>query len=454
MSERPHPPESGNKIDIWSRTIIALALGILLGAALSLTGLRTLQEHIPTLLTGFFVLLALVGLLVLFLVLRKEWVLKKLFGVTNTDLSEIKDRGQALFFNAWNKDYTAARQDFEALYTKIFAWYSWMSFRRWIILIFNTLFVSFGGLLGTVLIFNQNKLLLQQNQLMQSQNYRLDQQTYLQEADRRSSLIFLMGNLLDAMDQELKSDIGLPGVRDLSPQIIGRVVALSKSLRPYRYLQGDSLVAQEISPERGQLLLSIVNSQIDNSSLRRIFQVADFSYADLKGAVLSGEYLSGINLSHADLAGATLDETDMSRADMSGADLSEVVFARANLKEARFRQSKLTKAYLESADLTQANLYGAQLKGANLAGARLQQTHFTNADLSGANLSGAQISRARFEQSLVDSAIVNEYDWLSRLPLMGPDSIRGSSYLISQYRVDSVQTKFGYLYLLLKKSAK
>jgi uncharacterized protein YjbI with pentapeptide repeats len=307
-------------------------------------------------------------------------------------------------------------------------------------------------MLGTMLLYNQNKLLTQQNHLLQSQNYRLDQQTYLQEADRRSSLIFLMGNLLDAMDRELKSDVGQPGVRDLSPQIIGRVVALSKSLRPYRYLESDSLVARELSPERGQLLVSIVNSQIDNSSLRRIFQFSDFSFADLKGAVLSGEFLSGINLRRADLANATLDETDLSRADLSGADLSDAVLARANLREARFRQSILKNAYLESADLTQASFYEANMRSANLAGAMLRQTHFTKADLSGANLFGATVLRTGFEEAILDSVAVNSFDWLARLPTTGQDSIRGMNYLMSRYKVDSSHTNSRIQYLLISKA--
>jgi uncharacterized protein YjbI with pentapeptide repeats len=279
----------------------------------------------------------------------------------------------------------------------------------------------------------------------------LDQQTYLQEADRRSSLIFLMGNLLDAVDRELKNDVGQPGVRDLSPQIIGRVVALSKSLRPYRYLESDSLVSRELSPERGQLLVSIVNSQIDKGTLRKIFQFSDFSSADLKGAVLSGEYLNGINLSRADLAGATLDETDFSRANLSGADLSDAILARTVLTDARLRQTNLQRAYLESADLTHANFYGAKLQKANLSGARLAHTHFTGAELSGANLSGAQILKARFEQAELDSVSVLEYDWISRLGAMGSDTIRGLQYLQNHYRMDSVQTSWGYQYLLLKK---
>lgn len=453
MPEFNEQPEQrvSHTVDIWSRTIVALLIGVLIGAIISLTGLNTLADNILPVIIGFVIFVLFMAGMSFILVQNKEKILHKLFGVRDTDLADVKDNAESLFINSWKKEFPAAKENFNAVFTKIFAWYSWMSFRRWILLVFQMLFVGFGGLLGTMLLYNQNKLLTQQNLLLQSQNYRLDQQTYLQEAERRSSLIFLMGNLLDAVDRELKSDIGEPGVRDLSPQIIGRVVALSKSLRPYRYLESDSLVARELSPERGQLLVSIVNSQIDNRSLRRIFQFSDFSSADLKGVVLSGEFLSGINLNHADLARAILDETDLSRADLSGADLSEAVLARANLKEARFRQANLTNAYFESADLSQANFYGAKMRSANLAGAKLQQTHFTKADLSEANLFGATILRTGFDQVILDSAVVSNFEWIAQLPITGQDSIRGINYLITKYKVDSVLTNSRIQYLLIPK---
>lgn len=447
---QPKPEKQAtNQIDIWSRTLVALALGMLLGGALSLTGLTSLSAHLPGLLKSFVIAILILGALVFIMVQFKERVLKLLFGVTNTDLKEVKDRGQSLFINAWNKDFDSARTDFDAVYTKIFAWYSWMSFRRWIILIFNTLFISFGGLLGTVLIYNQNNLLTQQNRLMELQNVRLDQQTYLQEADRRSSLIFLMGNLIDAMDKELKSDVGQPGVRDLSPQLVGRVIALSKSLRPYRYLDKDSLVARELSPERGQLLISLLASELDNSTLLRIFLAADFSFADMKGAVLSGEYMAGINLENADLSGAVLDETDLSRANLSGSDLEGVIFARATLKDARLRGARMANAYFESANLKDANFYQANLNHAKLNAANLQNAHFSQANLHHADLSGAVLSKARFDGAILDSTLVNEYDWLGRIAKMDKDSIRGTAYLLARYRVDSVQTSLGYLYMLV-----
>lgn len=451
MEDHEQKPKASHTVDIWSRTIVAMLIGVLIGAVISLTGLSALADHLPALIAGFVVFVIFMAGISFVLVQNKEKILHRLFGVRDTDLADVKENAQQLFLKSWKREFPAAKENFDALFAKLFAWFSWMSFRRWILLVFQMLFVGFGGMLGTMLLYNQNKLLTQQNLLLQSQNYRLDQQTYLQEADRRSSLIFLMGNLLDAMDTELKNDIGKPGVRDLSPQIIGRVVALSKSLRPYRYLESDSLVARELSPERGQLLLSIVNSQIDKNSLRRIFQFADFSFADLKAAVLSGEYLSGINLSKADLSHATLDETDLSRADLSGANLEEAVFAHANLRESRFRQSLLTNAYLEAADLTYANFYGADLRGAILATANLHQTHFSHADLTGANLSGAILSGTRFEQSVMDSVKVNDLQWLQQLDSTGQDSVRGAAHLLSAYRVDSVQTKLGHSILLLKK---
>lgn len=455
MEDNPRTePKASHKVDMWSRTIVALLIGVLIGAVFALVGPSTLEAHVMSLIIGFVVLVMLISGISFMLVQNKEKVLQRLFGVSDTDLTDVKDNAQHLFLNAWHRNFSDAQQNFDALFTKVFAWYSWMSFRRWILTVFQILFVGFGGLLGTMLLYNQNKLLTQQNDLLHNQNFRLEQQTYLQEADRRSSLIFLMGNLLDAIDEELKTDVGQRGVRDLSPQIVGRVVALSKSLRPYRYLSGDSLIAREISPERGQLLLSIVNSEIDKATLRRIFLVADFSFADLKGVDFSGEYLSGIDLHHADLRDARMDETDLSRANLSGADLSHAVLARSNLRESRFRQATLTNAYLESADLTQANFYGAEMRSVNLAGAKLKQAHFTQANLREANLFGAVFNRTGLDQTTLDSVMVNRADWMEQLPTGAQDSIRGWQFLHDHYTVDSVHSMDHRQYRLRRKTAK
>lgn len=443
---------SSTRIDVMVRVIISLFVGVILGVILSQVGLDSLQQNVKQLLMVFFWLIAVTGFAAFWVVQNKERLLKRLFGVSDTDLGELNRTGQSLLFNVVEKDFDQAKRDLSLLFRKLTAWYSWMNFRRWVVIVFQSLMVGLAGVLGTILLYNQNKLLIQQNQLLNQQNIRLDQQTYLQEAERRSSLVFLMGNILDAINQELKEDVGVAGVRDISPQLIGRVIALSNSLRPYRYLGSDSLVGRELSPERGYLLLAIVSSEIDKRSLRRIYRSADFSFADLKKAVLSGEYLVGINLTGAELEGAFLDEADLSNANLSEAELSDAVLARSNLKDASLRNSKMSKTSLQSANFSGANLSGADLRNANLSSATLQNAHLTAANLAGANVSYANFSNAELDHINADSTIVAEFQWLDSLNNLGTDTLRGTNHLVSNYRVDSVQISLGWFYMLLRKN--
>lgn len=439
------------RIDVLTRIIIVFIIGVIIGAVVSQVGLEALQNQIQNLIFIFAWLIIIIGLVVYWVVRRKEAILKKLFGVSDTDLSDLNKTAQALLFNIVEKDYDRAKRDLSLLFRKITAWYSWMNFRRWVITAFQVLLVGFAGLLGTILLYNQNTLLTRQNELLNQQNIRLDQQTYLQEAERRSSLIFLMGNILDAVNQELKEDVGVKDLRDISPQLIGRVIALSNSLRPYRYLVGDSLIGRELSPERGYLLLAIVSSEIDKSSLRRIYKAADFSFADLKKAVLTGEFLAGANLTAADLEGAMLNEADLSGANLSDAEMQGAVMTRANLRNTWFRNTHLNNANFVSADMNRANLIGADLSRANLSFADMQGAHLSSADLSAANLSGATLNKASLDRVTADSLIVAEFNWLDTLSRMGNDSVDGANYLISNYYVDSLETKLGWFYLLLRK---
>lgn len=89
---------------------------------------------------------------------------------------------------------------------------------------------------------------------------RLDQQNQLAEASRRAALINELTAILTEIDEELDSsdkadekmgDIENPspgksatyiseGV-DLSKRLVWRIVALSRSLQPYRFLEGENL---------------------------------------------------------------------------------------------------------------------------------------------------------------------------------------------------------------------
>lgn len=243
----------------------------------------------------------------------------------------------------------------------------------------------------TYLFSIQNKKIEVQNQEIEVQNQRMIQQTYLQEAERRSSQVFLFSNIQDKIDEELKDPRNKK--HTLSNQTIGRIIALSLALKPYRYLDGDTLIQTPISPERGQLLLSLTNIGLDSLSLLKIIKNGNFSNAEMINAKLDSVNFSGINLSDADLSDANLSDADLSNADLSDADLSGAILRNTNLSSAVLIAAELNDADLIGANLSCANLNVADLRAANLSSADLINANLSSANLSSANLSGADLRR-------------------------------------------------------------
>ena len=206
-------------------------------------------------------------------------------------------------------------------------------------------------------------LLSNQNKLIAQQNTRIEQQTYLQEASRRGALVFLMGNIFDEVNSELREDYNKDGIRNLSPQLIGRIIALSNSLIPYRFLEGDSLTNKEYSPERGQLLITLVNSAIDTSSLFKIFQRADFT----------GSYLGKVNLVY------------------------------GNMSYIDLQNSKITNSVLENCTIDYADL-----RNVNFEGTKLNSSSFKRTYLMGANLCGTQLMFSDMTEANLDNVLISK----------------------------------------------
>ena len=258
------------------------------------------------------------------------------------------------------------------------------------------------------LLFNQNQLINKQNEFIATQTKRLDQQTHLQEAERRSALVFLFSNIMDAVYQELREDVEVKGKRDLTPQLIGRIIALSTRLKPYRYLQGDTLTSESLSPERGQLLVSLVESQLDSITMDQIYQKADFRDADLGGANLTRAYLRGTNLTRAYLTRAYLLYANLRGANLRGANLIEANLIEANLTGANLTGANLIGAYLIGANLTGSNLREANLREADLREADLFEVDLRIAYLIGANLTGANLTGSNLTGSDLIEANLRE----------------------------------------------
>ena len=218
-----------------------------------------------------------------------------------------------------------------------------------------TVFVAIGGLMGTILLYNQN-------QLLQKQNEKIDNQILLDEASRRSSLNFLLGNVLDQVNTELKDTVNNKE-RRLSAELIGRITSLSQSFQPYYFMEDGEMTKKAFSPERGNLLLALVNSGIDTLALASILEKTNLNSAFLDGAVFDAVHLQNAILIDAYLIDAYLGGSNLNSAYLIGADLS-------------------------GADFSDADLSGANLRGANLRGAKFFGADLSDADLSGADLSG------------------------------------------------------------------
>lgn len=257
------------------------------------------------------------------------------------------------------------------------------------------LLIALGPLLLAGL---QTYYLKKQNEKLDVQNKRIEQQTYLQEAERRSSLVFLFDNVLNKIDEELRMN---PGRRALSPQLIGRIVALTKALKPYRFLEGDTITSYMSSPERGQVLLSILASQLSKSTYDQIFLLADFSYTSLQSANLDGAYLRNINLSNAFLESVSLTGTDLSLANLENTDIRD---ARVQMSGAQARPACFDHANFHNASIVNCDFGSSSFEYTNFAKARLRQVSFRGSFFNQTKFADVQADSLDFgEATLLNS---------------------------------------------------
>lgn len=237
-------------------------------------------------------------------------------------------------------------------------------------------------------------LLIQQNLLLKQQNKKIQDQNFLSEASRRSTQMIIMGDVLSDMNQEREKS------NKLSSTLTGRIASLSIAMKPYYYYENGKLINSPMSPERGQLLLTVCSSNLDKEQLSdAIFQNSDFSYAELENVIFRSAHLKDINLAH----------------------------------------SNLFNANLEGTNLKNASLAYANLKHAELVDADLRFVNFSHADLSSANLTNTKIDKANFTKTIMDSTKVGRIDWLNYIKK--DLKLKGAAYLNKNYKVDSIFDK-------------
>jgi hypothetical protein len=291
--------------------------------------------------------------------------------------------------------------------------------------------VGLAGVFGLIIAMRANNLL-------EEQNRRIDIQNQLIEADRRATLVLEIGNLSQAIAGEFEGakwtilNLGekmayydkhasatskafdrrepdeflhpldrvvqttLSGASSkseleerefpfpLSQVTVARIAALTRSLRPYRYIDynnneselnaisdgplaapagasenktpsfwkttssaifptynaGPKLVTQPASPERGQLLSILMSSNVHMTPLLEV--KCDFSFTVIEDFEITRRNLRRINLRVSRLASITFNECDLLKADLWKADLRGSRFYSSDLLYANFRHANLT----------------------------------------------------------------------------------------------------------------
>ncbi|SEL16400.1 Pentapeptide repeat-containing protein [Aquimarina amphilecti] len=272
------------------------------------------------------------------------------------------------------------------------------------------LFGLFVTLIPSVILLYQTKLVINQNKLVDNQNE-------LIEAERRSSLVFIMDNLLSDLSEELKYKGS--SERNISPVLEARIASLSRAMKPYRYEEDGELIDKKISPEKGQLLFSLIRSDLADQSYREILDASDFSYTYFKDIFLGrGVNLKYVNLNHSNLSEVNLPAANLERGELMFANLERINLSDAILKRANLTNANLVNSELLSCDFTNAKLYGADL---------------TEADLTEATLWGTKLDDADLSDVVLDNVIVHRQDWITYVK----DSLdlKGAEDIQDKYRV-------------------
>ncbi len=257
-------------------------------------------------------------------------------------------------------------------------------------------FLLITTLLPTLLILLQVYYLRNQNQLIRTQNNRLDQQTYLQEASRRSYMI----GVLDGMIKDVTSR-----GENVSKSNITRLIALSKNLKPYKYLENDHLIPKQLSPERGYLLLALLESDlnlnkvIDFNTKETIISALDFSYAELRNTDLTQ-----LDLAFMDLNNSTLDNSN---------------FTKSTFSKGIFDDASLVNVNLGNSDILNCSFKNANMKGINFANSYISKCNFNNADLSNANFTHVDLRKSSFENAQINGVAFDKAevtsDWMAKM---------------------------------------
>lgn len=498
----------------WS--VLFFGFGIAAGLLIAFAGFGFVADSAGAIIAAFLVGLVVVGFAGLMAALFRRPILRRLFGVTQTQLELFAKPLARVAERAAERDATGATAAARDLVALALARYAWVTTRRWIVASLTALIAAMAALAGTALLFQQNRLIAAQSALLVEQNARVAEQTellrqdvQLAEASRNAALapqIVEIAADLGAAAATAMAGFDSPTVNVLNPAtdldraLILRIVTLSRSLRPYRFLdlgtrlndrfdglrvamaaQADRLPAtyarmaaafgwtpprlaadvidRPASPERGQLLDALLAGGVRDLNLLT-FGGLDLAYAYLQAAEIGLVQFHHARLSYADLSGGWITEADFGGATLVNARFRNAVILRstfAPLDAARVRPpfraadapfptfasgADFAGAVIRDSSFAGATLTAAVFDGALLAGVDMTGAELSAASLQGAVLAGVRLDGAGVKSADFDGAIVFGTDFLDRLAAAGPDAFNRTAWTAEPVTLDAVMALF------------
>ncbi len=251
----------------------------------------------------------------------------------------------------------------------------------------------------TDLMTEQNRQILRQNELLLLQNKAISIQTELSESSRRAAIHAELVELLALVTEFIKAQPKIDGSSTVRKWMLpdvyySRIVSILRDMRPYRYVNRDlvktvgwevwypsgshthvmrthigplskpemtepELNDRALSPERGQLLYTLVLMHVDLDPLRNgeaIFADSDLSFTNLTSADLSLLTLDGSVFWFSDLSSAILSDASLQRCDFRYANLSKAKVDHADFGFADLRATQLTELDLRHCSFSASNV--------------------------------------------------------------------------------------------------
>jgi len=254
------------------------------------------------------------------------------------------------------------------------------------------------ALLPTILLFVQTLFMYNQNTKIEYQNDRIVEQNQLMEGERRSSYVFLLGNLMEAINDELQLETNTD--RELSSQLVGQIISLSHSLKPYKFLLDKNEMSGFYSPERTQLFIFLLESKLSSKTLASIFTNGSFSHLHLSDYVISE--IKGFDVS------LVIPNSFLRNVTIEGCEFLSVILDSSEISESlEIRESSfaLFSASVNSTDTSRISLVNSDFDRGNIIckGNIIMSTHGGSISLTikgfrGASFENALLSRTYFER--------------------------------------------------------